>query len=64
MLKRVYFAFVVVTAVLVIAMPVGASALLEESAGVNLPGWLGWLLAALALILPMAVSAWLRNRSS
>ncbi|MCB8967983.1 MAG: hypothetical protein R3E31_27885 [Chloroflexota bacterium] len=34
----------------------------EETVGVNPPGWLGGLLALLALALAVGLSAWVRNK--
>lgn len=56
---------VVVVLSLLMVLPAGASGLLaEEAAGVNLPGWVGGMLALLALALPLATSFWLRNKSN
>lgn len=60
MLKRVSLTLTLLMALAVMAMPVMAS---EGSAGVNLPGWVGWMLAILALVLVAAGSAFMRRNA-
>jgi hypothetical protein len=42
----------------IVALPVAAS----EGTGVNLPGWVAWLMVLLALALPIIVLANMRHR--
>ena len=46
---------------LVMAMPVAAQE--ETAVGWNPPNWLGWFLSILAIVLMVATSYWVRNRS-
>lgn len=61
MLKRIYLALVTVLMLGLVTLPVAAA---EETLGFNPPNWVGWLLAILALVLPLAVWAILRNRGT
>lgn len=49
---------VIVLGLLLAAPPAFAA----QSPGVNPPGWIGGLLAALAIIIPLVVALWLHNR--
>lgn len=63
MVKRIFVASWVILLLIVFVLP-AAAAQEQEVVGVNLPGWVGWLLAILALVLPLVVVFALRRRGS
>lgn len=58
MIARFTYAFLLILLLGAFALPVAAA----ESTAVNLPGWVGFLMAALALLLPALVLVRLRSR--
>ena len=59
MFRKVYIFVMMVIILAVVALPVAAS----ENAGVNLPGWVAWILIILALALPLVVIANIGRRN-
>lgn len=58
MISRISYGVLLVLLLGVVAGPVAAS----ETAAVNLPGWLGGLMALVAVLLPLLVWTRLRSR--
>ncbi len=58
MTGRIGYMFLLVLLLAVVALPAAAS----ETDAVNLPGWVGLMLVAVALLLPLLVLSRLRSR--
>lgn len=59
MFKKAYIFVMMVIILAVVALPAAAS----ESAGVNLPGWVAWILIIIALALPLIIIANMNRKS-
>ena len=60
MLRRLSLTLALLTTLAIVAMPVMAA---EDAAGVNLPGWVGWGLAILALVMVVVGGAFMRRNA-
>ena len=60
MLRRISLTLALLMTLAVVALPVAAA---EEAASVNLPGWVGWALAILALVLVVIGSVFMRRNA-
>lgn len=60
MLRRISLTLALLLTLAVVALPVAAA---EEAAGVNLPGWVGWTLAILSLVLVVVGSVFMRRNA-
>lgn len=60
MLRRTALTLMLLLTLAVVALPVAAA---EEAGGVNLPGWVGWVLSILALVLVVVGSVFMRRNA-
>ncbi len=59
MFKKIYIFVMMVIILAIVALPAAAS----DNAGVNLPGWVAWILIIIALALPLVIFANMGRRS-